>query len=408
MQGRWAGSLDSIGVVGAGIVGLAVARRFHQLLPHAKLTIFDKEAAVGQHQTGHNSGVVHQGLYYAPGSLKAILCRRGVALLKDFCADHDVPYVECGKLVVAVDDSEVPALREIRRRAEENGVKGLEWLGPAGLRDVEPHATGVAAVHSPKTAITDYASICRALASDLVAGGSTLMLGTEVTGIRQGAGDVRARTAHQEELTFDALVLCPGLQSDTVARLAGNEATPAIVPFRGEYLRLVPERTHLVRGLIYPVPDPAYPFLGVHVTRRVDGGVDLGPNAVLAMAKEGYRRRDINVSELRDVLLWPGFQRLARQHWRMGVAEISGSLSRRVFLNRARRYVPELTLRDVVPAPSGVRAQAVDRSGGLVDDFVIQQSGSVTAVRNAPSPAATSALAIAERICDQVLEGIRS
>jgi L-2-hydroxyglutarate oxidase LhgO len=395
------------GVIGAGILGLAVARRLGQLMPGATVTVLEKERAIAAHQTGHNSGVVHAGLYYAPGSLKATLCHRGMALLREYCQEKKLPYEEVGKLVVAVDESERPALERIRERATENGVPGLRAIGPQEIRDLEPHAAGVAGLHSPKTAITDFVAVCQAYADDVVAAGGEVRLGTPVTRIGQVGGAVQV-LAGGENLEFDLLVICAGLQSDTVAQWAGDDAAPAIVPFRGEYFTLVPEKASLVNGLIYPVPDPDYPFLGVHFTRRVGGYVDVGPNAVLALAREGYRRRDVSPRDLARTLAWPGFRKLARQHWRMGMEEYAGSASRRLYLNQARRYVPGLGNQDVVPAPAGVRAQAVDRDGSLVDDFRIHHLGAVTAVRNAPSPAATSSLAIAEHVGEQVLAHSRS
>jgi L-2-hydroxyglutarate oxidase LhgO len=399
--------VDRIGVVGAGILGLAVARRLGELRAGCTVTVFEKEAAVARHQTGHNSGVVHAGIYYPPGSMKATLCRRGVGLLREYCADRKLPYQECGKVVVALDRTELAALHEIERRGRGNGVPDLAWLDGAALREIEPHAAGLAAVHSPRTAITDYPAICRALAADIVAAGGRIALAARVTGIEQSAGGVRIRTSTPGEpdlrTELDALVLCAGLQSDSLARQAGDQDGPAILPFRGEYLRLRAERSDLVNGLLYPVPDPGYPFLGVHFTRRVDGGVDIGPNAVLALAKEGYRRRDLDLAELREVLSWPGFRTLARQHWRTGAAELAGSLSRRLFVHRAQRYVPALRLDDAEPGGTGVRAQAVDRDGSVVDDFRIHRFGHVTAVRNAPSPGATSSFAIAEHVCDQLV-----
>lgn len=390
-----------IGVVGAGILGLAVAREL--TARGATVTVLDKEGRVAAHQTGHNSGVAHAGLYYEPGSLKARLCRRGIGLLEKFCAEHELPYQECGKLVIARSPAELPALREIQRRATENGVPGLRWLsGPAELREIEPHAVGVAALHSPHTAIVDFAAVTRALAAEVAAAGGTVRLGFEVVRITPGSSEVLV-SSPGDTLAFDRLVVCAGLQSDRVARLAGDAAGPAIIPFRGEYYRLVPARTSLVRGLIYPVPDPRYPFLGVHFTRRVGGGVDVGPNAVLATAREGYHRRDVRLSDLRETLTWPGFRRMAARHWRTGLKEMYGSVSKRAFVAAARSFVPELTLADVVAAPAGVRAQAVDADGSLVDDFRIGRVGNVSTVRNAPSPGATSALAIAEHITDQIL-----
>jgi len=389
-----------IGVVGAGLVGLAVARRLAQTTG-AEVTVFEKENEIAKHQSGHNSGVVHSGIYYKPGSLKATLCRRGVELIREFCAEHGLEYREIGKVIVARDEVEVTRLRDLQERAAGNGVPGVRRLGPEELRELEPHVRGRAALHSPTTAIVDYKAIARALVSDLTACGGRLLLDAPVTGIERG-GERVAVTSRDVRHKFDRLVLCAGLQSDDVARLAGDDPGPAIVPFRGEYYRLVPERAHLVNGLVYPVPDPAYPFLGVHLTPRVDGSVDVGPNAVLALAREGYRRRDVHPGELLRTLTWPGTARLFRQHWRMGVHEYRGSLSKRAFTADARAYVPELVPADLTPAPAGVRAQAVDRDGSLVDDFRISTLGPVTAVRNAPSPAATSSLAIAEHVVDRL------
>lgn len=389
--------MASIGVVGGGIIGLATAR---QLTARGmQVTVLEKEDRLAAHQTGRNSGVAHAGLYYAPGSLKATLCRRGIELLKEYCAERGLPYLECGKVIVARHAGEVSRLREIQRRATANGVPGLRWLDAAGLREVEPHAAGVAALHSPHTAIVDFPAVARALADEVTAAGGTVLLGFEVRRIRTSGG----RVVVNEELAFDRLVVCAGLHSDRVARLAGDDPAPAIVPFRGEYYRLAPHRRDLVRGLIYPVPDPRYPFLGVHFTRRVDGGVDVGPNAVLALAREGYRRRDLRPADLWETLRWPGFRRLARRHWRTGLKEMYGSVVKAAFAAEARSFLPELRTADLVPAPAGVRAQAVDPDGSLVDDFRIGRLGPVVTVRNAPSPAATSSLAIAEHIAAQVM-----
>ena len=390
-------------MVGAGIVGAAVARRLTEVEPEATVTILEKENRVAAHQTGHNSGVVHAGLYYVPGSLKARLCRRGMGLLRDFCAEHDIPYEERGKLVVARDALEESRLREIERRARENSVPGLRRLDGNGLRELEPNVVGVAALHSPRTALIDFAAVSRALAGAVAARSGQVVLNSEVTAIRQHAGEVRVRTA-ADEFVFDRLIVCAGLQADRVARLAGDAEDPAIVPFRGEYLRLVEGSRDLVRRLIYPVPDPALPFLGVHFTPRIDGTVDIGPNAVLALSREGYHRADIVVADVAEIARSRGFHRLALRHWRTGISEMRGSLSRRAFLREARRFVPALQPEHVEPAPAGVRAQAVDPDGSLVDDFRMSRLGRVVAVRNAPSPAATSALAIAEHIVSLALE----
>ncbi|HTJ67810.1 MAG TPA: L-2-hydroxyglutarate oxidase [Actinospica sp.] len=389
-----------IGVVGAGLVGLAVARQLAQTTG-AEVTVFEKERDVCAHQSGHNSGVVHSGIYYTPGSLKATLCRRGVELIREFCGVHGLEYREIGKVIVARDEVERARLDELEKRAAGNGVPRVRRLGPEELRELEPHVRGVAVLHSPTTAIVDYPIIARALVSDLTKLGGTVLLDTPVTRIERDGERVAVHSRGVRH-GFDRLVLCAGLQSDTVARLAGDDQGPAIVPFRGEYYRLVPERRGLVNGLVYPVPDPAYPFLGVHLTPRVDGGVDVGPNAVLALAKEGYRRTDVRPADLYRTLTWPGSLRLFRQHWRMGLHEYRGSLSKRAFTAAARAYVPELTTGDLVAAPAGVRAQAVDRDGSLVDDFRLSTLGPVTAVRNAPSPAATSSLAIAEYVAGRI------
>jgi L-2-hydroxyglutarate oxidase LhgO len=390
-----------IGVIGAGIVGLAVARR---LSADADVTVLDKEDRVAAHQTGHNSGVAHAGLYYPPGSLKATLCRRGRTMLRSYCAERGLPYVECGKVVVARDGAEAERLAEVERRARANGVPDLRRLDEPGLRTVEPHARGVAALHSPRTAIVDFAAVARAFAGDLP--GGALRLGFDVVAIRRGARSAVVRSATGAELEFDTVVICAGLHSDRVSRLAGDSPGPAIVPFRGEYYRLVPERAGLVRGLIYPVPDPRYPFLGIHLTRRVDGTVEVGPNAVLALAREGYGWGTLAPGEVWQTLRWSGFRRMARTHWRTGVRELHGSLSRRAFVAAARRYVPELTVADVRRAGAGVRAQAVDADGTLVDDFRIHRLGPVVAIRNAPSPAATSSLAIADHVADVLAAGV--
>lgn len=390
-----------IGVVGAGIVGLAIARRLAEA-GGGEVTVLEKEDDIALHQTGHNSGVVHAGVYYKPGSLKATLCRRGVGLLREFCEQHAIEYRELGKVVVARDDVEVARLRDLETRSKANGVPGIRWLDRAALREIEPNVRGAAALHSPTTAIVDYRQVARAMADDLQKHGGRLLTGSAVTGIEPSGAEGVAVFCGSRRHAFDSLVICAGLQSDLVARLAGDGPAPAIVPFRGEYYRLAPQRADMVRGLVYPVPDPAYPFLGVHITPRIDGTVDVGPNAVFSLAREGYRRRDVNVRDLAQALAWPGTLRLFRAHWRTGVREMRGSLSRRAFAAAARDYLPELTVADLVPAPAGVRAQAVDRDGSLVDDFRISTLGPVTAVRNAPSPAATSSLAIAEYVVERM------
>ncbi|MET0418250.1 MAG: L-2-hydroxyglutarate oxidase [Actinoplanes sp.] len=389
---------EVVGVVGAGIVGLAIAREITRRRPGARVIVLEKEERVAGHQTGHNSGVVHAGIYYRPGSLKARLCTRGGAMLREYCADRGLPFEECGKLVVAVDADDVTRLDALADRAGVNLVPGLRRVGPAEIREIEPHATGLAALHSPRTAITDYPRIAEAFAGDVVAAGGEVRLGFGVTGVARGGRLVVS--SGERRLTVDRLIVCAGIQSDLVAGLAGDTAAPRIIPFRGEYMRIRPAKAHLVRGLIYPVPDPRYPFLGVHFTKRVTGDVEVGPNAVLATAREGYRRGDVSARDLAGIAGWPGTWRMAAKHWRTGLRELHGSLSKSAYMRAARRYVPEVGARDVVRAGSGVRAQALDRDGALVDDFRIHQLGAVTAIRNAPSPAATSCLAIAEHVMD--------
>jgi (S)-2-hydroxyglutarate dehydrogenase len=392
-------------VVGGGILGAATARRLLEVLPDASVTLVEREDRLAAHQTGRNSGVVHAGLYYAPGSLKATSCRRGGALLRTFCADNDLRYDEIGKVLVALDDEERARLDGIAERARANGVPGIRLLDREELREREPHVRGVAGLHSPTTAIVDYAAVTRALAADAEARGATVRTGFAVTAIRRTAdGGVVVGAASGEEIPANLVVLCGGLQVDRLAALAGDAPTPRIVPFRGEYYALTPDKRSLVNGLVYPVPDPRYPFLGVHLTPRFDGEVLVGPNAVLAFAREGYRRSQVSARDLAEIVRFAGFRAFARQHWRTGVNEMRGSFSKRAFTAAARRYVPELTADDMVPADAGIRAQALETDGRLVDDFRISQTGAVIAVRNAPSPAATSSMAIAEHIVEAILE----
>ena len=393
-----------VGIVGGGIVGVALARQVAGLGRDVAVTVLEKEPELARHQTGRNSGVVHAGLYYTPGSLKARLCRRGVELLSEFCAAGGLTYDRCGKVVVALDQAELERLGTIHERAVANGVPGVRMIGRDELRELEPHVQGIAALHSPTTAVVDFGAVTRRLAADAAARGAGIRTGVAVRAIRQDAAGVEV-DAGGERLRFDELVICGGLQTDRLARLAGDDDDPRVVPFRGEYYELAPGRRDLVNGLVYPVPDPRYPFLGVHLTRRVDGGVLVGPNAVLALAREGYRWRDLRPRDLAETLAWPGFRRMAARHWRTGVREVVGSLSRRAFCDAARRYVPDLQPTDLVRARSGVRAQAVARDGTLVDDFRISRQGRVVAIRNAPSPAATSSMAIAEHIAAWLFEG---
>ena len=395
---------ERIGIIGGGIVGVALARELAQSGAY-EVTVLEKEPRLAAHQTGHNSGVVHAGLYYKPGSLKATLCATGRVAIRDYCEEKGLPYREVGKLVVAVDESELPALAEIERRSIENGVPDLVRIDDvARLREIEPHVAGVAAVHSPHTAAVDYAAITEAMAQDVRAAGGHIVMQSEVTAMRLENGGVRVITPSGEHV-FDRVIAAAGLQSDIVAKLIGADPSPKILPFRGEYWELAPERGDLVRGMIYPVPDPRFPFLGVHFTRGVYDDVHIGPNAVPALAREGYRWLSISPKDTLASLRWPGAWPLAKQHWRMGVDEISGSLVKPRYYRKARRFIPELKMSDLSAKTSaGVRAQAWGRAGELLDDFAVDQVGPVTLLRNAPSPAATSSIAIARYVIEHYLD----
>jgi (S)-2-hydroxyglutarate dehydrogenase len=401
---------DRVAVVGGGIVGVAVAREILTRRPDAQVTLYEKEDRLAAHQTGRNSGVVHAGLYYQPGSNKALLCRRGVGLLEKFCAQRGIRRIQCGKVLVALDDAERARLDNIKQWALANGVPGVRIVDPEELRELEPHVRGVGALHSPSTSIVDFAEVTQALAADAVAAGAKILLGQEVIGLRTAGSEVvvTARAASgTDESAFDQVIACGGLQSDRLAELAGDGPEPVIMPFRGEYYALKPERRGLVNGLVYPVPDPRYPFLGVHITPRVDGEVFVGPNAVLALAREGYTWGTVSVRDLAEIARTPAFWRFARRHWRTGIREMHGSLSKRRFVAAARAYVPEINDDDVVPGTAGVRAQALESDGALVDDFRISIRDRVVLLRNAPSPAATSALAIAEHVVSTINEARR-
>jgi len=389
-------------VVGGGILGIAAARELLIRKPGISLAVLDKEGSLGEHQTGHNSGVIHSGIYYAPGSLKARLCTKGACLMYEYCESHGVLADRCGKLIVATTQSELPALDELYRRGTANGVPGLEMVGPAGIHEHEPHCNGIRAIWSPATGIVDFSRVAEAMAGDVTRLGGMILTEHLVVGLTAAAGSVSVRTS-RGEFTATRVLTCAGLQSDRVARLSGAPEEPSIVPFRGDYWQLRPERRHLARNLIYPVPDPKFPFLGVHFTRRIrDDAVWLGPNAVLALAREGYRRSALRVGDLTQTLRYPGFRRMARRYWRTGATEVYRDLSKRAFVAACQRFIPDLAHTDVLPGPSGVRAQSVARDGGLVDDFVFNiQGNQLMHVRNAPSPAATSCLAIGQLIADE-------
>ncbi|GAA5212224.1 L-2-hydroxyglutarate oxidase [Microbacterium kyungheense] len=388
---------ERVGIVGGGIIGVALARRLGE--DGAEVTVFEKESRLAHHQTGHNSGVVHTGLYYTPGSLKATLCAAGRVRIREFCEQKGLPYREVGKLVVAVDESELGALAEIERRSIANGVPDLTRLDDtARLREIEPHAAGIAAVHSPHTAAVDYPAITEAMAQDVREGGGRILLGHEVTGLLVEQGRVRVVTPVSDDV-FDRVIVCAGLQSDVVARFVGADPAPKILPFRGEYWEMTPESSRLIRGMIYPVPDPRFPFLGVHFTRGVYDTVHVGPNAVPALAREGYSWGHVSAKDTWESLRWPGAGPLAKQHWRMGLDEVSGSLFKPLYYRKARRFLPELRMSDLArKGAAGVRAQAWGRAGDLLDDFAVDQVGAVTLLRNAPSPAATSSMAIADYV----------
>ncbi|UOR01374.1 L-2-hydroxyglutarate oxidase [Leucobacter allii] len=390
-------------VVGGGIIGVATARELTRRFPGAEVTVFEKEPELARHQTGHNSGVVHAGLYYQPGSLKARLCRRGAALLAEFAAEHAVPFERCGKVVVALDPEELPRLRDIHARARANGVPGVSLVGPAGLGELEPQAVGLEALHSPATAIVDYPRLTERLAADLRGRGGAVRLGAEVVSIAQRAEGVRISTPTSSEV-FDAAIVCAGLQSDRLGRLAGGARSPAIIPFFGQYLRLGDEFRTVTRGLVYPVPDPRYPFLGVHLTKRVGGEMTIGPNAFLSPARERYTGVRADARDVREVLREPGFWRFAGRNLPAAVSEGLGVLSSRRLVRRAARYVPAIADAPVTSLPRGVRAQAVARDGTLVDDFVIEHRGAVALLRNAPSPGATASLAIAEHLVQDIID----
>jgi 2-hydroxyglutarate dehydrogenase len=390
-------------VVGGGILGLAVARELAVRRPSARLVLLEREAELASHQTGHNSGVIHAGIYYAPGSLKARLCVAGARELYELCDRQGVPYERCGKLIVARHEGELERLDELERRGRENGVPGLRRLRAEELAELEPHVRGVAGLHSPATGIVDFGAVARALAAELEGLGARVVTGCAVESLSVNGRHITARHA-QGVVEAGYAVCCAGAWADRLAVSAGADPEPRIVPFRGAYLALRPERRKLVRSLIYPVPDPTLPFLGVHLSRHIDGEVSLGPTALMAGARDAYSLGRIRLRDLGQTLAWPGTWRMARRWWRTGVTEISHALSRRSLARAAADYVPEIEPADLEPGFAGVRAQALTRDGRLVDDFVLSDTERALHVRNAPSPAATSSLAIARMIADRVEE----
>ena len=391
-------------VVGGGILGLATALRLLEARPELRVLILEKEPTLAAHQTGHNSGVLHAGLYYQPGSLKARLCREGKAQLEDFCAAHDIPIERTGKLVVMIDDAETERFAALKERAIANGVEGIEEVGPERLREIEPHAAGKKALWSPGTGIVDYLRVALTYADEVRAKGGVIETSRAVTSITQ-RGDEMVVGTSGGDLISRRVIACAGLWADRVAAMTGEHSgeAPRIVPFRGDYYTLTPDARPLVCGLIYPVTDPRFPFLGIHLTKRIDGNVLAGPNAVLAFKREGYRRRDVSIRDLAGALAYPGFLRLATKYWRMGIAEQWRDWSKRSFLAAVQRYVPDIRGEQLVFGPSGVRAQALARDGSMVDDFLLGGSDRVLHVRNAPSPAATSSLAVGRVLAEEAV-----
>jgi L-2-hydroxyglutarate oxidase len=389
-------------IVGGGIVGLATAYRITRDFPGRRVTLLEKESGLARHQTGHNSGVLHSGIYYRPGSLRAANCRAGKMAMEEFCAAEGIPYEICGKVIVATCDEELSALNRIFERGQANGVK-CEVIDAAQLAELEPHAAGVRAIHVPEAGIVDYGAVCQRLAQRISEAGGQIICGARVKGIHaNGSGAIVESSAGDFQAEY--VITCAGLQSDRVAKMSGQQVEPKIVPFRGEYFELKPEAHGLCRNLIYPVPDPNFPFLGVHFTRTIHGGVECGPNAVLAFAREGYRKRDISPRDLAETLTYPGFLKLAAKYWRTGLGEMWRSFSKRAFVLALQRLVPDIRAEHLTAAPSGVRAQAVGRDGAMLDDFLILESERVINICNAPSPAATASLNIGRLIADKLAE----
>jgi L-2-hydroxyglutarate oxidase len=391
-----------VAIAGGGIVGLATAWQLTERYPRLRVVVLEKEAAVGEHQTGHNSGVLHSGIYYKPGSLRALNCRTGKRAMEEFCAQHGIQYEICGKVIVAVNESELPQLERIVERGQQNCVR-CEVVGPERLKELEPHSAGVKAIHVPEAGIVNFRAVCGKLAELVARAGGEVHCQTRVTSIKQNGQEITVETT-AGDFVADYLVTCCGLQSDRVSALTGVQPEAKIVPFRGEYYELTHEAAHLCRNLIYPVPNPAFPFLGVHFTRMVQGGVECGPNAVLAFAREGYRKTDINWGDLAETLAFPGFRKMARKYWRIGAGEMWRSWSKAAFVKALSRLVPEIRSEHLVPARAGVRAMALAPDGEIVDDFVIQARERVVNVLNAPSPAATSSLHIGKLVVEKLAE----
>ncbi|MFN2182168.1 MAG: L-2-hydroxyglutarate oxidase [Candidatus Promineifilaceae bacterium] len=393
-------SKTNIIIIGGGIVGLATAHNLSARYPELSITILEKENKVAAHQSGHNSGVLHSGIYYKPGSLKALNCRKGKALMEQFCEIHDIPYNICGKVIVATSEEERPVLHDIYERGRANGVV-CEIIDRDQLMELEQHTAGIEAIHVPESGIVDYVEVCRKLAALITEAGNEIKLGAEVTSISEGPDEIAVETT-AGDYQADYLINCAGLYSDRVTKMTGMDAPAQIIPFRGEYYELKPQAEYLCHSLIYPVPDPKFPFLGVHFTLMIDGRVECGPNAVLAFAREGYALTDFNAADLLETLRYPGFQKLAGRFWRTGMGEMWRSASKRAFVSALQKLVPEIREEHLVKAPAGIRAQALLPDGSMMDDFAYQESERIVNVINAPSPAATSSLAIGENVVDQL------
>jgi L-2-hydroxyglutarate oxidase len=390
-------------IVGGGIVGLATALKIIEIDPGRKILVIEKEKQVAQHQTGNNSGVIHSGLYYKPGSLKARNCIHGYNLLVDFCRQHGIPFELCGKIVVATEEHELPLLKNLYERGQQNGLTNLKMLKAEELKEYEPHVNGLSGFFVPQTGIVDYKVVTEKYADLIRQKGGEIVLGEKVVDIKMGASGIEVIT-DAKNYNAKLLINCAGLYSDKIARLTSEKVDVKIIPFRGEYYKLKKEKEYLVRNLIYPVPDPNFPFLGVHFTRMMKGGVEAGPNAVLAFKREGYKKSDINLGELAESLAWPGFQKVAKKYWRTGFGEMYRSFSKAAFTKALQKLLPEIQESDLEEGGAGVRAQACDRTGGLVDDFLILEEKQVVNVCNAPSPAATSSLSIGETVSQIALK----
>lgn len=394
-------------VVGGGIVGFASALELLQNTPGLKIGVLEKEVRVAAHQTGNNSGVIHSGIYYKPGSLKAKNCIDGYRMLLDFCDSEKIPYELCGKIIVATKEAELPLLDTLFERGQQNGLAGIRYITAAEIKDFEPHCAGIKGIHVPQTGIVNYRLVTEKLAEKFYALGGDVLFNQQVTGVKVKKGYVEIQT-NQKKFSTKVMLNCGGLYCDKIARMAGQNLDVKIIPFRGEYYSIKPVRAHLVRNLIYPVPDPNFPFLGVHFTRRISGEIEAGPNAVFAFRREGYKRKDFNWSEFWESLAWKGFRKVAMKYWKTGLGEYYRSFSKKAFTKALQQLVPDLRMDDLEPGGAGVRAQACDRNGGLIDDFYIREDEGCVHVLNAPSPAATSALSIAKTVAGLAMAKLTS